>query len=167
MMVLITMDCPLVHSDWSAMTKVMPALNSKDFYSTCSENQGDSFSVPLIMLASPLMWPVVHLSTRAQHMPLFGLPFDDRAVVLQVRGRFMFSPRSGLDSLIGELSPYTTGDYFELPVSSIDGFHMTHVTFVCALVDSKTKTWLVVTILHFSNRRNMSPTVILESTTFK
>ena len=79
----------------------------------------------------------------------------------------MFSPRSGLDSLIGELSPYTTGDYFELPVSSIDGFHMTHVTFVCALVDSKTKTWLVVTILHFSNRRNMSPTVILESTTFK
>ena len=79
----------------------------------------------------------------------------------------MLSPRPGLVSLIGEMSPHTTGDYFELPVFSIHGFHMTHVTFVCALIDSKTKTWLVFKILPFSNCRNMSPAVILESATFK
>ena len=117
------------------------------------------------MLAPPLAWPVAQLSTRAQHMPLFGLPFHYRAVVLQVRGRYTFSPRSGLDSLIGEMSPYTTGDYFELPVSGIHGFHMTHVTFVCALIDSKTKTWLVFPLLPYWNRLNTPLAVFLESAT--
>ena len=164
-MVITTTDFPLAQSEWSAMATVLPALHSNYFFDTRSEYQGVSFIVPLLMLAPPLVWPVAQLSTRAQHMPLFGLPFHDRAVVLQVRGRYTFSPRTGLDSLIGEMSPYTTGDYFELPVSGIHGFHMTHVTFVCALIDSKTKTWLVLPLLSCWNRLNTPPAVFLESAT--
>ena len=74
-MVITTTDSPLVQSEWSAMTTVLPALHSNSFYNTRSEYQGVSFSVPLIMLAPSLMWPVGQLSTRAQHMPLFGQPW--------------------------------------------------------------------------------------------
>ena len=165
-MVITTTDIPLGQSEWSAMATVLPALHSNFFFTTSSEYQGVPFIVPLLMLAPPLVWPVAQLSTRAQHMPVFGLPFHDRAVVLQVRGRYTFSPRSGLDSLIGEMSPYTTGDYFELPVSGIQGFHMTHVTFVCALIDSSTKTWLVFPLLPYWNRLNTPLAVFLESATF-
>ena len=165
-MVITTTDFPLAQSEWSAMATVLPALHSNYFFDTRSEYQGVSFIVPLLMLAPPLVWPVAQLSTRAQHMPLFGLPFHDRAVVLQVRGQYLFSPRSGLDSLIGEMSPYTIGDHCELTVSSIHGFHMTHVTFVFALIDSKTKTCLVFHLLSCLNCLKMSPAVFLESATF-
>ena len=138
-------DCPLPTCNWSTTAIVAPALNSLSRCDARSDTSPISFSVPVILLSPAMVWPVSHASTRVQHMPLFGYPFNDRHVVLQVRGRYVYSQLSDIHCIIGEMSPYCAGDYFELPVFNLRGDQcMTNVTFVCALVDSKTKTWLVI-----------------------
>ena len=142
-------DFTLPINKMSTTAQVSPAINSYSVCDTLLTSNITSFTVPVIMLAPALVWPVALASTRAQQLPLFGFPFNDRAVVLHVRARYLFSQISAIDCLIGELSPYCAGDYFELPVFNVRGEQcLTHITFVCALVDSKTKTWLVI---HFTS----------------
>ena len=137
----------------STTARVSPAINSYSLCDTPLASNLSSFTVPIILLAPALVWPVALASTRAQNLPLFGYPFNDRAVVLQVRARYVFSQISAIDCLIGEMSPYCAGDYFELPVFNVRGEQcLTQITFVCALVDSKTKTWLVIQFISVSTR---------------
>ena len=101
--------------------------------------------VPLCMLMPPHHWPVGAVTSVALSVPLFGLPYSDGAVALQVRNRGAISSSSGSNTApLMDGSPYTGGDYFELTVRTpLSTLGVVRVVFICAVQDSVTKTWLV------------------------
>ena len=133
-----TLNVPVL--DYNITVKVVPVHSSKVSYTL--DDEPPSFSVPILMLLPAITCPLAVAVSATLNLPLFGLPYTDRAVVLQVRRRNSYARTNNrMECRFGSHSAYASGDFFELPVSSVQ--RVIPVYFVCALADSKTKTWLV------------------------
>jgi hypothetical protein len=133
-----TLNVPVL--DFNITVTVVPVQSSTVSYTL--DDDPPTFSVPILMLLPAITCPLAVAVSATLDLPLFGLPYSDRAVVLQVRRRNSYArTASRMDCRVGSHSAYASGDFFELPVSSAQ--ILIPVYFVCALADSRTKTWLV------------------------
>jgi len=133
-----TLNVPVL--DFNITVTVVPVQSSTVSYTL--DDDPPTFSVPILMLLPAITCPLAVAVSATLNLPLFGLPYTDRAVVLQVRRRNSYARTANhMDCRVGSHSAYASGDFFELPVSS--GQILIPVYFVCALADSRTRTWLV------------------------
>jgi len=132
--------------NYALLVSVLPVLTSTEL----NDQQALPFIVPLIMLVPVLTWPLATATSRTTSIPLFGLPYADKRVALQIRSCHSFSTElHSCQYPAGELSSYCAGDFFELPVrNAVRQLMMVRVYFICAVADTTTKTWLV-SPLHF------------------
>ena len=113
--------------------------------STHSNPDLSIYQVPLIMLVPPHMWPIGYSQSVTGRTLLYGLPYSDRALGLQVGERYTLAPSARLSHLtIRANMPYCAGDYFSLPVLATQGsIKVVDIVFLCVLQDTHTKNWLV------------------------
>jgi hypothetical protein len=54
-------------------------------------SEENPFRVPFFMLVPPLAWPLAHVISKTCAIPVFGLPYSDTRVALQIRSINSFS----------------------------------------------------------------------------
>ena len=108
-------------------------------------SEQNPFRVPFFMLVPPLAWPLSCVISKTCAIPVYGLPYSDTRVALQIRSIHSFSDALiSRQHLAGELSSYSAGDFFELPVANaLRAIILVRVYFLFSAVDTTTGTWLV------------------------
>jgi len=108
-------------------------------------SEENPFRVPFFMLVPPLAWPLAHVISKTCAIPVFGLPYSDTRVALQIRSINSFSDAlASRHQFAGEMSSYSAGDFFELPVANaLRAIILVRVYLLFSAVDSTTGTWLV------------------------
>ena len=110
----------------------------------CRQSNTDlaTYLVPLRMLVSPHMWPIGYSQSVYSRKLLYGLPYSDRALGLQVGERYTLASSARPETMtVRENMPYCAGDYFTVPLLMTAGnLESILVAFMCVVQDTDTKT---------------------------